>query len=88
ASILASGIGMQWALKAQQMLAEEYNVKANVFSVTSWVELARVGAAKNKEQLRNPAGEVEEPFATTQLNQVDSGTYVAVSDFATDLQEQ
>ncbi|HKM24281.1 MAG TPA: pyruvate dehydrogenase (acetyl-transferring), homodimeric type [Corynebacterium sp.] len=88
ASILASGVGMQWALKAQQMLAEEYNVKANVFSVTSWVELAREGAAKNKEQLRNPAAEIEEAFATKQLRQVDGGTFVAVSDFATDLQEQ
>ena len=88
ASILASGVGMQWALKAQQMLAEEYGVKANVFSVTSWVELAREGAAKNKEQLRNPAADIEEAFATQQMKKVNGGTFVAVSDFATDLQEQ
>jgi len=88
ASILASGIGMQAALEAQQLLASEYNVQANVFSVTSWVELARDGAAKNKAQLRDPGAEVEVPFATKQLNQVDGETFVAVSDFATDLQEQ
>lgn len=88
ASILASGIGMQAALEAQQLLASEYNVQANIFSVTSWVELARDGAAKNKAQLRDPGAEVEVPFATKQLNQVDGETFVAVSDFATDLQEQ
>ncbi|RNE49560.1 pyruvate dehydrogenase (acetyl-transferring), homodimeric type [Corynebacterium alimapuense] len=87
ASILASGIGMQAAIEAQKILASDYNVAASIFSVTSWVELARDGAAKNKEQLRNPAAPVEEPFASTQLNQ-GSGPYVAVSDFATDLQEQ
>ncbi|MDO5670856.1 MAG: pyruvate dehydrogenase (acetyl-transferring), homodimeric type, partial [Corynebacterium sp.] len=88
ASILASGVGMPWALKARDILAEEYNVQANVFSVTSWVELAREGAAKNKEQLRNPAAQIEEAFATTQLKQAKGETFVAVSDFATDLQEQ
>ncbi|GAB2510934.1 Pyruvate dehydrogenase E1 component [Corynebacterium atrinae] len=87
ASILASGIGMQAAIKAQEILAADYNVQANIYSVTSWVELARDGAAKNKAQLRHPGEEVEEAFATKQLKQ-SSGPYVAVSDFATDLQEQ
>ncbi|AGF73006.1 pyruvate dehydrogenase (acetyl-transferring), homodimeric type [Corynebacterium halotolerans] len=88
ASILASGIGMQEALRAQEILSEDYGVAANIFSVTSWVELARDGAAKNQEQLRHPDQETEEPFATKQLKQAGSGPYVAVSDFATDLQEQ
>ncbi|RSZ61388.1 pyruvate dehydrogenase (acetyl-transferring), homodimeric type [Corynebacterium hylobatis] len=88
ASILASGIGMGAALRAREILAEDYNIKSNIFSVTSWVELAREGAAKNKEQLRYPDREIDEAFATTQLKQADSGTFVAVSDFATDLQEQ
>ncbi len=87
ASILASGIGMGSALRAREILAEEYDVRTNIFSVTSWVELARDGAAKSREQLRHPADEVEEAFATNQLRQ-GSGPYVAVSDFATDLQEQ
>ncbi|WPF65520.1 MULTISPECIES: pyruvate dehydrogenase (acetyl-transferring), homodimeric type [unclassified Corynebacterium] len=87
ASILASGVGMQAALKAQEILAEDFDVKASIFSVTSWVELARDGAKINKETLRHPAGDHPEPFATKQLKQ-GSGPYVAVSDFATDLQEQ
>ena len=87
ASILASGIGMQAALEAQRILAAEYSVRANIFSVTSWVELAREGARINKHALQHPAEKVPEPFATSQLKKA-AGPYVAVSDFATDLQEQ
>lgn len=87
ASILASGIGMQAALKAQEILAEQFDVRAAIFSVTSWVELAREGAALAKQELRNPSDSPQEAFATTQLKKA-SGPYVAVSDFATDLQEQ
>lgn len=86
-SLLASGIGMQQALRAKEILAEDFGVAANIFSVTSWVELAREGAAKEKEHLRNPGEEQEEAFATKQLKQAE-GPYIAVSDFATDLQEQ
>lgn len=86
-SLLASGIGMQQALRAEEILRDEFNIGANIFSVTSWVELAREGHAKEREALRNPGIEQEEAFATTQLKK-GSGPYIAVSDFATDLQEQ
>lgn len=86
-SLLASGIGMQQALRAKEILRDEFNISANIFSVTSWVELAREGHAKEREALRNPGIEQEEAFATTQLKK-GSGPYIAVSDFATDLQEQ
>ena len=87
ASILASGIGMQAALKAKGILAEEYGVRANIFSVTSWNELARDGQARDLEQLRHPAEEVEDPYVQRKLADV-SGPFVAVSDFATTLPEQ
>ncbi|AZA14020.1 pyruvate dehydrogenase (acetyl-transferring), homodimeric type [Corynebacterium choanae] len=86
ASILASGIGMQAALKAKEILADEYNVAANIYSVTSWIELARDGAARDKEQLQHPEQDVAAPFVTKQLADA-AGPFVAVSDFATDLPE-
>ncbi|WP_051059696.1 pyruvate dehydrogenase (acetyl-transferring), homodimeric type [Corynebacterium capitovis] len=86
-SLLASGIGMQQALRAQEILSESYGIGAAVYSVTSWVELARDGAALNKKRLQHPGEEVGEPFVTKQLRQT-SGPYVATSDFATDLHEQ
>ena len=41
AQLLASGVAMPAALKAQQMLADEWGVAADVWSVTSWNELRR-----------------------------------------------
>ena len=40
-TLLASGTGMQWALKAQKLLAEEWDVAADVWSATSWTALRR-----------------------------------------------
>lgn len=86
-SLLASGIGMQQALRARDILRDEFNIGANIFSVTSWVELAREGQEKNRQALRHPETDPGEAFATTQLKK-GNGPYIAVSDFATDLQEQ
>ena len=85
-SLLASGIGMQQALRAQAMLADEHNVKANVYSVTSWTELSRDAQHVADADLRNPSVEKTEAFLTKQLKQT-SGPYIATSDFASDLHE-
>ena len=85
-SLLASGVGMPWALRAQEILQNEYGVGAAVYSVTSWTELARDGAARNKARIQNPAEDPGEAFATTQLKQTE-GPYIATSDFTTELQE-
>ncbi|WCZ32916.1 pyruvate dehydrogenase (acetyl-transferring), homodimeric type [Corynebacterium massiliense] len=85
ANILASGVGMYAALSAQEILAEKFDVKASLFSVTSWSELARDAAAKETAALRE-GREPEKAFATSQLEGFD-GPFVGVSDYATDLQE-
>ena len=86
ANILASGVGVHEALRAQQLLADDFDVKASIFSVTSWNELARDGARRNKEALRK-GEEPTEAFATSQLKGYE-GPFVGVSDFTTELQEQ
>ena len=45
ASLLASGVGVPWALEAQELLANDWGVAADVWSVTSWTELRRDGLA-------------------------------------------
>ena len=86
ANILASGIGMVAAERAREILAEDYDVDAAIFSVTSWTELARDGAAKDLEQLREPAKDVESAFLAKQLEGA-SGPFVGVSDFTTSIAE-
>src|SRR5690606_30507680 len=40
-TLLASGVGFPWIADAQRMLAEEWGVTSDTWSVTSWNELAR-----------------------------------------------
>jgi pyruvate dehydrogenase E1 component len=48
AQLLASGVGVPWALEAQELLANDWNVAADVWSVTSWTELRRDGLAADE----------------------------------------
>ena len=86
-NLLASGIGMQAALKAADMLAEEYDIPSSIYSVTSWNELARDGLARETEVLRNPAEFHERPFVQRVLEDAD-GPFIAVSDFQRAIPEQ
>ena len=84
--LLASGVAMNWALKAQKLLKEDWGVNADVWSVTSWNELRRDGLAVDRHNLLNPDDKqvayVEKKLAGT------SGPVIAVSDFMRAVQEQ
>jgi pyruvate dehydrogenase E1 component len=84
--LLASGVSMNWALKAQQMLADDWNVAADVWSVTSWNELRRDGLTVDRHNLLNPDNQ-KEAYVTKKLKGT-SGPVVAVSDFMRAVQEQ
>jgi pyruvate dehydrogenase E1 component len=87
AQILASGIAMQWALEAQRLLHEDWNVQADVWSVTSWNELRRDGLDSDKHNFMNPDGEQRVPYVTRKLEGAP-GPFVAVSDFMRAVQDQ
>ncbi|GAA2614518.1 pyruvate dehydrogenase (acetyl-transferring), homodimeric type [Dactylosporangium fulvum] len=80
AQLLASGTGMQWALKAQKLLAEEWGVAADVWSATSWTELRRDAVQAEEHNLLHPSEEPRVPYVT-QVLQDTAGPVVAVSDF-------
>ena len=80
AQVLASGVAMPWALKAQQMLGDEWNVDVDVWSVTSWNELRRDAVECEHANLLAPADEPRVPYVTTKLADA-AGPVVAVSDF-------
>ncbi|OFL12045.1 pyruvate dehydrogenase (acetyl-transferring), homodimeric type [Corynebacterium sp. HMSC063F04] len=85
-NLLASGIGMQEALRAADIL-EVYGVASSIYSVTSWNELARDGHERDTERLHNPAEEVDDAFVTRQLSDTD-GPFIAVTDFQRAVPEQ
>ncbi|MDQ4490742.1 pyruvate dehydrogenase (acetyl-transferring), homodimeric type [Sinomonas sp. ASV486] len=78
--LLASGVSVPWALEAQQILAEEWGVSADVWSVTSWTELRRDGLAAEEESFLNPGQEPRVPFVTHQMAGA-TGPIVAVTDY-------
>ncbi len=80
ANILASGTGMQWALKAQQLLAQDWGVAADVWSVTSWTELRRDAVQAEEYNLLHPGSEPRVPYIRRKLAGAD-GPVVAVSDW-------
>jgi pyruvate dehydrogenase E1 component len=80
AQVLASGVALPWALRAQQLLGEEWNVDVDVWSATSWNELRREAVECERANLLNPADEPRVPYITSTLADA-AGPVVAVSDF-------
>lgn len=87
AQILASGVAMPEALRAADMLAERWDVAADVWSVTSWGELNRDGVQVEKELLRHPDRTARTPYVTQALADT-AGPAVAVSDWMRAVPEQ
>ena len=83
--LLASGIGVTWALEAQQLLRDDWGVRADVWSVTSWTELRRDAVAAEEDEFLGRGART--PFLVSQLEGSD-GPIVAVSDYAKDLPDQ
>jgi len=84
--LLASGVGMNWALAAQKLLADDWDIAANVWSVTSWNELRRDGLAVDRHNLLNPDNK-QSAYITQKLKGYE-GPVIAVSDFMRAVQDQ
>ncbi|CAN5119212.1 pyruvate dehydrogenase (acetyl-transferring), homodimeric type [soil metagenome] len=80
ANLLASGVGVPWALEAQQLLADDWNIAADVWSVTSWNELRRDGLRADEHNYLHPTEPPQVPYLWSKLAGAE-GPYVAVSDY-------
>jgi pyruvate dehydrogenase E1 component len=80
AQVLASGVAVPWALRAQELLANDWGVSADVWSVTSWTELRRQADQVAEHNLLHPEEEPQTPFVTEKLKDA-AGPVVAVSDW-------
>ena len=85
-NLLASGVALNWALKAQNLLASDWKISANVFSVTSWNELRRDGLEVDRHNLLNPLNK-KSAYLTTKLKNY-KGSVLAVSDYMRTVQDQ
>ena len=86
AQILASGVAVNWALKAQELLQKDWGVSADVWSVTSWNELRRDGLAVDRHNLLHPSSK-KSAYITDRLKGAQ-GPVIAVSDYMRTVQDQ
>lgn len=74
-------------MEAQKLLAEDWGVSADVWSVTSWNELRREGLAAEEETLLNPDKPARVPYVTQKLAGAE-GPIVATSDYMSAMPDQ
>jgi len=80
AQLFGSGTILTEAIKAQQILEEQYNVGADVWSVTSYVNLYRDGHAAERWNRLHPGDKPKVPYVT-QVTKNAPGVFVAASDY-------
>ncbi|MFJ8583424.1 pyruvate dehydrogenase (acetyl-transferring), homodimeric type [Streptomyces sp. NPDC093595] len=82
--LLSSGTAIHWALEAQELLAAEWGVTADVWSATSWSELRRDALDADAALLR---GEERVPYVRQALADAQ-GPVLAVSDYMRQVPDQ
>lgn len=87
AQILASGVGVPWALEAQELLAKDWAVSADVWSVTSWTELRRDGLRAEEHNFLHPENPPQVPYVTDRLQSAE-GPVLGVSDYMHQVPDQ
>jgi pyruvate dehydrogenase E1 component len=80
AHLFGSGAILNSALRAQEILAEKYNVAADVWSITSFKELYMDGTDCDRWNRLHPDGEQRTPWVTQCLGDT-KGVYVIASDY-------
>ncbi len=80
AQLVASGVGLPWIIRAQELLGRDWNVDADVWSATSWNELRRDAVECEEHNLLHPEDTARVPYVTTALAGTN-GPVVAVSDW-------
>ena len=80
AQLFGSGAILREVLRAQSMLADKYDVAADVWSVTSYKELHRDGHEADRWNMLHPAETPRVPYVAECLAQAP-GVFVAASDY-------
>ncbi|WP_323037000.1 pyruvate dehydrogenase (acetyl-transferring), homodimeric type [Pararhodobacter sp.] len=86
-NFMGSGTILVQAMKAADMLAEDFGVTADIWSATSLNELARDGQDALRHNRLNPLGEQRVPYVTQALDGV-KGPIIAATDYMKNYAEQ
>jgi pyruvate dehydrogenase E1 component len=80
-NLLGSGTLLREALRAQELLAERFDVAADVWSVTSYRELRRDALDAERRNLLHPAEAPRQSYIEQTLAADKGGIFIAVSDY-------
>jgi len=87
AQVLTSGSAMPLALRAQELLAEDFGVAADVWSAPGWQRLRAEAVAAESWNRLHPAEEPRTPYVTRALQDA-AGPVVAVTDWVKAVPDQ
>jgi len=87
AQILASGVAVPWAYEAQRLLQDDWNISADIWSVTSWTELRRDALICDEKKFLYPNEVSPLPYITNKLAG-SPGPFLGVSDFMHQVPDQ
>ncbi|MCR9117157.1 MAG: pyruvate dehydrogenase (acetyl-transferring), homodimeric type, partial [bacterium] len=85
--LFGSGAIMNSAIRAQQILADDYNISSNVWSVTSYTELRREAEDCRRWNMLHPTEEPRKSYLETTL-EGEEGPFISASDYVKALGEQ
>ncbi|MGO1775497.1 MAG: transketolase-like TK C-terminal-containing protein, partial [Agrococcus casei] len=78
--LLASGVGLPWALEAQELLGTDWGISADVWSVTSWNELRREALKADQHNFLHPQEPAQVAYITQKLGDSE-GPFIASTDY-------
>lgn len=86
--LLGSGTILLQVQKAAQILHDEFGVASQVYSVTSFNELARNGQDVERENMLNPESKQSKPYITEVLEEGFEGPTIAATDYIKNYSDQ
>lgn len=86
-NLMGSGTILVQALKAAEMLKEDFGVTSDIWSATSLNELARDGQDAERHNRLNPLAEPRKPYVTEQL-EGSKGPIICATDYMKNYAEQ
>lgn len=79
--LLGSGTILVEVRKAAELLAKDYSVQCEVYSVPSFNELGRDGIDCDRFNMRNPKAKQKVPYVTELLSKGNDGPTIAATDY-------
>ncbi|WP_420933628.1 pyruvate dehydrogenase (acetyl-transferring), homodimeric type [Alteromonas sp. A081] len=85
--LMGSGTILNEVRKAAQILSDDYDVSSDVYSVTSFNELAREGQGVSRWNMLNPEAEQKTPYISQVITK-DAGPAIAATDYVKNYSDQ